>query len=118
MFKIGEATTYLSQDIRDNSPSKSSIHNAEEQSSSLSEQAWDSYQVILFIVSTCTFLTYIFDFCRKNIFLKHIVKHKIPMLLADFWNLVKTTETFWTVNPIGLPSLQILNFHPHSNEKY
>lgn len=32
-------------EVRDSSPGKSSINAAEEQSSSLSEQAWDSYQV-------------------------------------------------------------------------
>lgn len=36
--------SYLPFDLRDNSPGKSSINAAEEQSSSLSEQAWDSYQ--------------------------------------------------------------------------
>lgn len=35
---------YLPFDLRDSSPGKSSINAAEEQSSSLSEQAWDSYQ--------------------------------------------------------------------------
>lgn len=49
VFKIGEATTYLTVDGRDNSPGKSSLNNTEEQSSSLSEQAWDSYQVNYFI---------------------------------------------------------------------
>lgn len=42
-FKIGEKTSYLTTTIRGASPGKLSI-KAEEQSSSLSEQAWDSYQ--------------------------------------------------------------------------
>ncbi|KAK4871667.1 hypothetical protein RN001_015791 [Aquatica leii] len=44
IFKIGEATNYLTSNTRENSPGKVSLNNAEEQSSSLSEQAWDSYQ--------------------------------------------------------------------------
>lgn len=40
----GSKLTYLPYDLRDNSPGKSSINAVEEQSSSLSEQAWDSYQ--------------------------------------------------------------------------
>ncbi|XP_044765363.1 uncharacterized protein LOC123321698 isoform X2 [Coccinella septempunctata] len=43
-FKVGLKTNYLTSDIRDSSPGKSSLNTAEEQSSSLSEQAWDSYQ--------------------------------------------------------------------------
>ncbi|XP_031347043.1 uncharacterized protein LOC116173581 isoform X1 [Photinus pyralis] len=44
IFKIGEATNYLTSNARENSPGKISLNNTEEQSSSLSEQAWDSYQ--------------------------------------------------------------------------
>ncbi|KAF5287452.1 hypothetical protein FQA39_LY15908 [Lamprigera yunnana] len=44
VFKIGEATNYLASNTRENSPGKVSPNNVEEQSSSLSEQAWDSYQ--------------------------------------------------------------------------
>ncbi|KAL3289944.1 hypothetical protein HHI36_023327 [Cryptolaemus montrouzieri] len=44
VFKVGLKTDYLNPDIRDSSPGKSSLNTAEEQSSSLSEQAWDSYQ--------------------------------------------------------------------------
>ncbi|KAK5639335.1 hypothetical protein RI129_011827 [Pyrocoelia pectoralis] len=44
IFKIGEATNYLTTNRRENSPGKISLNNTEEQSSSLSEQAWDSYQ--------------------------------------------------------------------------
>ncbi|CAG9816482.1 unnamed protein product [Phaedon cochleariae] len=44
-FKYGEKTRYLhGVDSRDDSPGKISLKNAEEQSSSLSEQAWDNYQ--------------------------------------------------------------------------
>ncbi|XP_045482564.1 uncharacterized protein LOC123686458 [Harmonia axyridis] len=43
-FKVGLKTNYLTSDVRDSSPGKSSLNTAEEQSSSLSEQAWDSYQ--------------------------------------------------------------------------
>lgn len=40
----GCSRLYLPLDLRDSSPGKSSVNAAEEQSSSLSEQAWDSYQ--------------------------------------------------------------------------
>ncbi|KAK9889454.1 hypothetical protein WA026_004722 [Henosepilachna vigintioctopunctata] len=43
-FKVGQKTNYLNPEVRDSSPGKSSLNTAEEQSSSLSEQAWDSYQ--------------------------------------------------------------------------
>lgn len=41
---MGHKTAYLNFDSRDDSPGKNSLNTAEEQSSSLSEQAWDSYQ--------------------------------------------------------------------------
>lgn len=45
IFKPGLKTRYLhNSEIRDDSPSKSSLNTTEEQSSSLSE-AWDNYQV-------------------------------------------------------------------------
>ncbi|KAJ8950265.1 hypothetical protein NQ318_021119 [Aromia moschata] len=44
-FKVGYKTRYLhSAEMRDDSPGKNSLNAAEEQSSSLSEQAWDNYQ--------------------------------------------------------------------------
>ncbi|KAJ8926944.1 hypothetical protein NQ314_020796, partial [Rhamnusium bicolor] len=44
-FKLGFKTRYLhNSELRDDSPGKSSLNTAEEQSSSLSEQAWDNYQ--------------------------------------------------------------------------
>lgn len=45
--RLNSRGAYLNFDIRDSSPGKSSINAGEEQSSSLSEQAWDSYQVFL-----------------------------------------------------------------------
>ncbi|KAG5898838.1 hypothetical protein JTB14_014269 [Gonioctena quinquepunctata] len=45
IFKYGGKTRYLHNgDSRDDSPGKNSLNNGEEQSSSLSEQAWDNYQ--------------------------------------------------------------------------
>lgn len=44
-FRMGSKAAYLNLDRRDSSPGKNSLNAAEEQSSSLSEQAWDSYQV-------------------------------------------------------------------------
>lgn len=49
-FKLGSKTHYLKSELRDTSPGKSSLNAAEEQSSSLSEQAWDSYQVRIIII--------------------------------------------------------------------
>ncbi|KAJ8986242.1 hypothetical protein NQ317_009948 [Molorchus minor] len=44
-FKLGFKTRYLhNAEMRDDSPGKNSLNTAEEQSSSLSEQAWDNYQ--------------------------------------------------------------------------
>lgn len=43
-FKLNKTFNYTLE-VRDSSPGKSSINAGEEQSSSLSEQAWDSYQV-------------------------------------------------------------------------
>ncbi|XP_025835588.1 uncharacterized protein LOC108733798 isoform X2 [Agrilus planipennis] len=43
-FKIGAATSYLGIDLGDCAREKNNLNLAEEQSSSLSEQAWDSYQ--------------------------------------------------------------------------
>lgn len=46
VFKIGARANIFAENRRDSSsPGKSSLNTAEEQSSSLSEQAWDSYQV-------------------------------------------------------------------------
>lgn len=102
-FKIGALTRYPNTD-REWNPDKNTFTFTEEQSSSLSEQAWDSYQVENLTVSdeNCVQLF----FSRKNIFRRPTAKHKTLMQPASCWSLARITATTSTASRTGPRSPQ------------